>query len=368
MQNKKHEKHPFLDGIRGIAALFVVAFHFPLFFAGFQRPRAYLAVDLFFILSGYVIAMAYDRKLRTKSISAAKFMAIRFVRLYPVFVFSVFLGAIPMLWHDFGIHMGGRILNIGLAFLLLPSLPMAATSPLFFINLAYWSLMFEVIVNVIYACVRPVLSTRNLWVWVVASGLLTLAAVLRKGSLQVGWTGGWFSLGGGLARSVFSIFLGLLIFRHRRMFRKFLGRRTSSWLGVLAIVVILASPVTPGWDAIVDFVSVALVFPAGVLISAKGLAGKWPTRAFLVLGSASYPIYVIHVPLGLILENLLGNQFIGQHAPMIGLLYMVALIAFSVAMEKFYDIPVRRWLSKRLVGSTRIKRPAAGSEPTPAAP
>src|ERR1700692_1948753 len=89
-------RYAYLDGIRGLAAILVLVRHTGNFWH-FGFYRSYLAVDLFFILSGFVIAYAYDEKLREGAISFTQFLKIRLIRLYPVFLMSLVMCAIVAL-------------------------------------------------------------------------------------------------------------------------------------------------------------------------------------------------------------------------------------------------------------------------------
>ncbi|TIW52974.1 MAG: acyltransferase, partial [Mesorhizobium sp.] len=83
-----------LDALRGVAAISVMLYHFSPFIAdGKVLPSSYLAVDLFFLLSGFVIAHAYDRKIE----SGMGFGTFRLIRLYPLYLAGTLLGAFYLL-------------------------------------------------------------------------------------------------------------------------------------------------------------------------------------------------------------------------------------------------------------------------------
>ena len=83
-----------LDGLRGIAALTVVWFHiFEAFATSHLDQRinhGYLAVDFFFILSGFVIGYAYDD--RWKKMTVTEFLKRRLIRLHPMVVIGAVIG------------------------------------------------------------------------------------------------------------------------------------------------------------------------------------------------------------------------------------------------------------------------------------
>lgn len=101
--NISRHKYQTLDGIRGIAALMIVLHHTGYYFSGLPFARSYLAVDLFFVLSGFVIAEAYSTRLKD-GLSCFEFMRIRIIRLYPLYLLGTLLGII----HIAGVMMGGN--------------------------------------------------------------------------------------------------------------------------------------------------------------------------------------------------------------------------------------------------------------------
>ena len=83
----------FLDGLRGLAALWVAAYHLSQMFRTPLKPEhAYLAVDFFFCLSGFVVAAAYDGRM-DGGMGVVEFFRRRLIRLYPMIAFGVVLGA-----------------------------------------------------------------------------------------------------------------------------------------------------------------------------------------------------------------------------------------------------------------------------------
>ncbi|WP_286772069.1 acyltransferase [Sphingomonas sp. 66-10] len=91
-----------LDILRGIAAMSVVVLHFPHAFAPIAAPGAYLAVDLFFAMSGFVLANAYDARL-AGGMKAGAFLRARLIRLFPFYLFALLLSTIELAYfyrHD----------------------------------------------------------------------------------------------------------------------------------------------------------------------------------------------------------------------------------------------------------------------------
>lgn len=93
-------RYEILDGLRGVAAMLVIWYHF---FEGFATSptdqmmnHGYLAVDFFFVLSGFVIGYAYDGRWKNGKMTASRFMLRRVIRLHPMVILSVVLGALAI--------------------------------------------------------------------------------------------------------------------------------------------------------------------------------------------------------------------------------------------------------------------------------
>ncbi|MBS7456151.1 acyltransferase family protein [Coralloluteibacterium stylophorae] len=342
------ERFVLLDGIRGIAAIAVLMRH-TLPWWDLALFRSYLGVDLFFLLSGFVIGHAYDRRLRDRSIGFAEFVAVRLIRLYPVFALSLLLAGVALVAKTV---LGGGTdptvlaavaLHIALAALFLP-VPLPGSVELFTVNGPYWSLFFELLVNFAYAAVRPFVGPHGLGIAVAVAGAVAAGSALAHGHLDLGWTWSAVSLVTGLARAVFGILLGLLLFRHHDALQARVSRIPPS-AAIPLVVLVLASPSLGALDPLADLLAVGLLFPLVVVVASR------PTHVrlaplMLMLGSASYPIYVLHKPVGEALHFALGDM-VERWAPLSGLLLLAVLLAASVCVERVYDIPVRRWLRTR---------------------
>lgn len=339
----------FLDGLRGLAAIFVLMRHASDFW-NFFPFRSHLAVDLFFILSGFVIAHAYDEKLRIQTISLQKFILIRLIRLYPVFLLSLLICATFLMIKIFTADslnvskLNESIQLIILTALFLPS-HVSESPRLFPINGPYWSLFFELIVNGIYARFRPWFNDTILATIILIFGGMIVRVAIQHGNLDSGFEWDYFSLWAGFSRAMFGIFLGLLLYRYQNVLIQRVGKKISPWLTFPIIAGILASPSFGSWDAPLDLLAVLVIFPFSVLIASQAV----PTRfenILLILGSASYPIYVLHQPLSDWFREQLPNSPL---APWSGVLFTLLLIVVSLGIEKFYDLPIRRRLSQRFL-------------------
>jgi peptidoglycan/LPS O-acetylase OafA/YrhL len=349
-------RYSFLDGIRGLAAIFVLTRHTGVFWH-FSLYRSYLAVDLFFILSGFVIAFAYDARISNKMLSVPKFMIIRLVRLYPVFFLSVVLCSLKLINEAYakdtlsGDHVVEISSAIFMTLLFLP-FPMTGNVSLFPLNGAYWSLLFELLTNMLYALFRPLLSDLRLLMLVMFSGIGVVCVALAHGNLDAGFLWTLPHIVAGLLRSIFGISVGLLLYRRHDNCSESL-RNISPWWTFPVVAIVLASPELSHMNWLADVLSVCVVFPLCVLVGSRNIATRFEA-ALLTLGSASYPIYVLHAPLGEIISN--AWRGVGAFAPYSGVVFVLALIWASIVVENYYDIPVRRYLSGFLVNRASLGR------------
>jgi peptidoglycan/LPS O-acetylase OafA/YrhL len=210
--------------MRGLAALMVVFRHTTVFGTAPADSHSYLAVDLFFVLSGFVVAHAYERPLLEHTMGFGRFVAVRLIRLYPLLLVSVAFAAAVALtappydaasaspWDPVSPGAGSILGGSTLALLFLPS--QVGGSPLLFpLNTALWSLMYELAINVLYAAWGVRLSTRAFAAVVVACGLAVAAFALHREGLDWGWSWGVGSLVPGLLRAGFGFGAGVLLRR-----------------------------------------------------------------------------------------------------------------------------------------------------------
>lgn len=369
-------RYDLLDGLRGVAAVLVIWYHFGEGFATTavdqMMNHGYLAVDFFFVLSGFVLGYAYDGRWK-RGMTAGNFMLRRVIRLHPMVILSVIFGAIAFLiqgsvkWDGTPVPLGHVLLSLLLALFLIPSHPMFTSEvrgngEMFPLNGPSWSLFFEYIGSILYAVWLHKLSTRALRAVVVVSGIgLALCALygnLSGGySIGFGWSMATDGLGfvGGLCRLSFSFSMGLLLTRNFRR-RNIAG---AFWIASVLIVAALACPyvgspdgATPSYlNALYDLGCTFFLFPAVVYIGACGVTtDAFSTRTCEFLGRLSYPIYIIHYPIMYLFYSWVwanGLTF-GEVWPVcVGLFLLIICIAW--AAMRFYDEPVRRWLTRRFI-------------------
>ncbi len=349
------EKLSVLDGMRGLAAILVVLRHTGHMW-NISFFRSYLAVDLFFILSGFVIAHAYDRRLANGLMTSGRFVAIRLIRLYPIYLLSILL-CIFLITADIFLGKGYDAhktpLLYAAAFLALLYIPfpfrIEGDMVLFPVNFPAWSLFYELIANFAYALFYRRLTERVLMLFVAFCGALLIYCSFKNGGLDGGYYWHLRSLATGTFRSFFGIFLGILIYRKQGIFQNLQGVFLTRFLPLVLICLVLLSPAAGGFNWIVDWICVATVFPLAVLLASRSVSGPFE-RTFLLLGSASYPIYVFHEPAMEAISYLVTAETFRSISPFGGIAFLIALIGISVVLERIFDIPVRKAISRRLFG------------------
>ncbi len=256
-------RYELLDGLRGVAALMVICYHIGECFATSPMDQwfnhGYLAVDFFFVLSGFVIGHAYDGRWR-QGMTAGDFMRRRLIRLHPMVVAGVVLGVVSFLiqgcekWDGTSVSYTAVGLSLLLGLLMLPSLPgtlpeVRGNGEMFPLNGPSWSLFFEYIGSIFYALFLHRLSTRWLKVFVVLSGAALAAVALGNGSgyyhVGVGWTAADGGFVMGLVRMTFSFSAGMLLWR---VFKP-VKIRGAFWICSALIVAVLAVPYVGGTDS-----------------------------------------------------------------------------------------------------------------------
>ncbi len=336
-----------LDGLRGVAAFAVMAMHFSVALGLDVLPKAYLAVDFFFVLSGYVLALAYEAKLRRPGF-LAPFLALRMMRLYPLIPVGMALGFVAyatrnIISPDKHIGGAGMVTALALSLVLLPfgRVPGPTETNDFPYDSTIWSLMFEVIANLFYAIAAPWLRNPVLAVILLATGGGLIAACWDWGLLDHGAEKAYF--GAGLLRVSFSFFAGVAMFRLVDQRSEVLPQ-LPFWL-IAALLFLTFLPGQASMPALYDAACAILLFPALVAICSRASIGPHAKRIALWCGRLSYPLYVLHPPL-ILVAIYLNNRF-----PLsAGMRWAVlaggcaGAILFSWLVLVCYDEPVRAML------------------------
>lgn len=362
-----------LDGLRGVAALMVIWYHV---FEGYAFAggttidtfnHGYLAVDFFFILSGFVIGYAYDDRWG-KNFTMKDFIKRRLIRLHPMVIMGAVVGAITFYiqgsvqWD--GTHIGISMVMLSLlcTIFFIPAMPgvgyeVRGNGEMFPLNGPCWSLFFEYIGNILYALFIRRLSNKALTIVVVLLGValasFAIFNVSGYGNIGVGWTLDGVNFIGGLLRMLFPFSMGMLLSRNSKPMKL----RGAFWICTLVMIALFAVPYLEGTESICtngiyEAFCIIIAFPILLWIGASGTTtDKKSTQICKFLGDISYPIYVIHYPfMYLFYAWLIKNQLFT-----LGETWQVALcvyawnILFAYLCLKLYDEPVRKYLAKRFL-------------------
>jgi peptidoglycan/LPS O-acetylase OafA/YrhL len=334
-----------LEGMRGAAALLVVLRHIPHLISPLIYPVTGLAVDVFFVLSGVVIANSYEDRLLTGATGFGPFVRARLIRIYPLYLVGCLVGLASLILSG-ELTTGQLVLASILA---LPMLPYpfhgAMTYPL---DMPTWSLFFEFVANFAYAWFIRKASSRNLVILILASWLLLFAIGWHWGVPieQLGWTRTTFLAG--FARVAGSFFLGVLIFRVTRgqVAEARLGNLTAIAI-IVAMSLTLMAPVSPRWEWQYCVVATMLVFPALVFLAVHVKPGPAVERILRLLGELSFPAYVLHVPIYQIIDVVIGHRK-SPYAPWAGFAYLAVLGIAAVAINRRVDVPLRQAIQRAL--------------------
>ena len=330
-----------LEGLRGAAAILVLFRHITSYIDPFSFQMSYLAVDLFFILSGTVIANAYEKSLLSGAMSFKEFATLRVARIFPLYLFGSAIGLAAMALNG---SAGGANMTLfaALALVMLPS-PIVGL-PLFPLNHPAWSLLFEFFANFCYGKYVRRLPNRTLAGLVALSFLLLLAGAALNGlSLDLGWTRR--TLAFGFFRVLFSFGLGVLLYRAAlpRLDGSLRLGPVSATVILAVSVLVLTAPVGKAIEPYCCVAALAVIFPALVFLSMfVTLPGSFES-AFRFLGELSFPLYALHAPLYALSHALLGAQ-LDPLAPYSGLAFAFFAIAVSFSVHLWIDVPFRRAL------------------------
>ena len=368
-----------LDGLRGVAALLVVWYHV---FEGFQfagnKPvidfinHGYLAVDFFFILSGFVVGYAYDSRWG-KTLTTGVFFRRRLIRLQPMVCMGALIGAVSFLltgmerWDGSHATLGLTFLAFVCGCLMLPALPgmpreVRGNGEMFPLNGPCWSLFFEYIGNIVYALLIRRLSTRLLSLLTFAlCCTLTWFAVTDQsgyGSIGVGWTVDSMNMLGGSLRMLCPFTAGALL---SRIFKPFNNVRGAFWISTAVLLALFHVPYigrsyslggifgTLSLNGVFESVCIVAIFPLIVWLAASGkTTDAASTRICRFLGNISYPLYIVHYPLMYVFYRWLikTEQYTLQETWYVALAVVVSSIVLAWFCLKIYDEPVRKRLAK----------------------
>lgn len=363
-----------LDGLRGVAALLVVFYHI---FEGLSFAEGgtlittinhgYLAVDFFFILSGFVIGYAYDDRLG-RTMTLGNFFKRRLIRLHPMIIMGAVLGVVfyclqgCVKWDGTHVATSMIMLTLLCALFFIPATPGAGydirgNGEMFPLNGPSWSLFFEYIGNILYAVFIHRLSNKALTALVFLLGIglawFALFDVAGYGMIGVGWTLDGVNFLGGSLRMLFPFSLGMLLSRNFKPVKV----RGAFWICSIVLLALFCVPYIEGnspicWNGLFEAICILFIFPVLVWIGASGkTTDKHSTQICKFSGDISFPLYAVHYPvMYLFYAWLIDNKYytFGEVWP-VALIVYIGSILLAYLCLKCYDEPVRKWLSREFL-------------------
>ena len=372
-------RYEILDGLRGVAAMLVVAYHLfeTYYHSAPNQPvnHGYLAVDFFFVLSGFVIGYAYDD--RWDRMSTWSFIKRRLIRLHPMVIFGTFIGALLFYFGQCSafplISSTPWYILLMILFWCFTMIPVSKccdirgwteTNPL---NGPAWSLQWEYVANLLYALVIRRLSKFALMICVALFAVLTLILCLdldvfgflaARSYASYTVIGGWSltpdQLQIGLTRLLYPFFCGLLISRLGFMIKV----KGGFWWCAALLALLLAMPwMGTGEEAagrmtngIYEAVCILVLFPLIVVVGAgSSVLGSKSQKINRLLGEISYPLYITHYPL-IYMQMAWAEHHADQPASthvFVSVSIFILALFLAYAASRLYDLPVRQWLRRK---------------------
>ncbi|MFM5932212.1 MAG: acyltransferase family protein [Novosphingobium sp.] len=273
-----------LDGLRGVAALAVLLHHVFILPTG----KGYLAVDFFFMLSGYVMARTFEARMAEPD-GCARFMRDRVARLYPV-IFVASLFCMPWVFW----HAGDNAWWIIALNLLL--IPTPALGQIYMLNPPAWSILLELFANLVHGLGLHRLGKRAIAIClglaVPVLAWLNFAGMATTRNLQE-------LLLAGPVRVLVPYGIGILLYRLWRDRPPIAVPAVVTW-GAMPLYFVLGS-LAP-WD--LWWANVLFVVGVCPLLIAGGLRHGNGSRLLALLGEMSFPLYAIHAAVVLPLKDL----------------------------------------------------------------
>jgi len=352
------DRYHTLDALRGAAALLVVLRHCGDFWGDVAFTFSYLAVDFFFLLSGFILGGAYERKLQG-GMSVMAFVRLRAARLHPIYIVSlivaVLLNAARIYMYQKNGGDPGNFSDFSSLILFFISgillLPVAGPAGIFPLNFPAWSLFFEFYGNIVYGVLVKWLTTVRLLLVAAVSGIVLAIMAWQSGTggIDSGYT--LDTLPFGLLRFALSFSGGILL---RRLFdARGQVRGRNDWAALAVFLVFSAVLVFPdlgaGGNLLYVLVSVLLVFPLIIYVGAKVEPGPAIGAVFSFLGLISYPIYIFHllvIPVVRLVARKIGFPY-EAYAPYSGLALLLVCVLVAWIVGRFIE-PVAR---KAFVGA-----------------
>ena len=364
-------RYDILDGLRGVAAVMVLLYHIfcdAKAFYLWPEPvsefyHGFLGVDFFFILSGFVMGYAYDKRWGN-GMNFGNFVKRRLIRLHPMVLMGVLLGTVAYIiqgctkWDGTEVAIHTVMIATLLGLFMIPSpasTDVRGYTEAFPLNGPHWSLFIEYLGSLLYGLMLHRLSTKWLRTWV-ACGIVSIACfslLTEDGGVAYGWSVVPVNFVGGMLRMLYAYPMGLLM---ARVFRQRQPKQIHGHVFLLcglATATLLGLPYLGGKDAetIYQLVCIFSFFPTIIWFGARGSVTGWRQKAVSFLGRLSYPLYATHYPLIYLYITWVGcdgHPYEGYSQPWmaVAVTFLASLILATLCLI-LYDEPLRNWINRK---------------------
>ena len=365
------QRYELLDGLRGVAALMVLLYHVfndaKSFFV-WPTPvnefmHGFLAVDFFFILSGFVMGYAYDKKLHTNSLTFSSFIVRRFIRLHPMVVMGVLIGVVCFVvqgmtkWDGTHVSIESLMIVTLLGLFMIPSsasVEVRGNMEIFPLNGPQWSLFFEYVGSILYGMFLYRLSTKWLRVWVACSivTIVGFSLLTEDGGIAYGWSSEPMNFCGGALRMLYAYPMGLLMARAFRERNPKPLHRPMFMLCSVALIALLGMPslINKDIETIYQLACIISFFPTIIWYAARGVSTGKCQSVVSFLGRLSYPLYIVHFPLVYLYISYIesnGHPYESYSHPWTAaIIIVISSLLIATLSLLFYDEPLRNRLNK----------------------
>ena len=294
------------------------------------------------MLSGFVLACAYERKLKA-DLTAWRFLELRFIRLYPMFILGAAVGAFYaagqyLLQKPHALDPQHLLMAIAASLVMLPDF--LSQNFLFPLNGPTWTIFVEMLINLAFAFLMVRLRSSILLAISAVCAALYLWAAMRAGTGNLGW--GWHSILFGMVRGGYAFPVGVVLGR------AFKGARRQSAMALLPMM-LLAWVLYVGIPVRSEAIFVAasiLLLPAILWLGASLQAPKRLRPLCETMGDISYPFFAVHYPLLHIVFYIFAKM-LGFSGHLVIAAFYPAMAVIAWLLLHHVDVPLRRWLSAR---------------------
>jgi peptidoglycan/LPS O-acetylase OafA/YrhL len=322
-----------LDAMRGLAASSVLLFHFGVFKYGCT------GVDLFFIISGFVIFMSLE-----KSASLKRFWLSRLIRLFPSYWLSVIItiASVSLIGHE---------VSKGLGFVIGNALMLQPLFKTTYINSVYWTLYVELLFYSVMSCLWYINQLKNIE-WIILLGLIAIS-LFNGIHLLIGNSSAWYTRTFIIGRSLFPLVSHFQTFAAGIIFYKRYTQGVTKSRIFLLLFTIIAAGLSHNDSVMINsylntfehIVCLVFFYIAFVLVI-KNKMKFLRFKLLIFLGAISYPLYLIHEPVAVGLMHYLATTI---SIPIAIIISSLVGLMLSYLMTYGFDIPMRRWLKREIL-------------------